>query len=81
MLYIAVHRGEVRQVIDTQQTPEPKVLVEGKDYTVDYIAERTERCEVCNRTYSPEEIIQREREQLCVSCDLDKHPEDYPRLY
>ena len=81
MLYIAVHRGEVRQVIDTQHAPEPNTLVEGKDYTVEYIAERTERCEVCNQAYSPEEIIQREGEQLCVSCDLDKHPEAYPGLY
>ena len=43
--------------------------------------ERTERCQVCDRTYPPDEIVKREGEQLCLTCDLDKYPirdEDIP---
>ena len=42
---------------------------------------RTERCRVCDRTYPDSEIVQRDGEQLCQQCDLDKYPikpEDIP---
>ena len=42
---------------------------------------RTQRCHVCDKTYPPSEIVKREHEQLCQSCDLDKYPirdEDIP---
>ncbi len=42
---------------------------------------RTERCQVCDRTYPASEIVTREGEQLCQQCDLDKYPirdEDIP---
>ena len=42
---------------------------------------RTERCQVCDKTYPPSEIVKRGQEQLCLSCDLDKYPlrdEDIP---
>ena len=81
MLYIAVYRGEVKQVIDETAKPEPKLLQEGKDYTVEYVEERTERCKVCDRTYPASEIVKRDGEQLCEQCDDDKYPikpEDIP---
>jgi hypothetical protein len=81
MLYIAVSRGEVKQVIDETATPEPRLLQEGKDYTVEYIEMRTERCKVCDRTYPTSEIVIRDGEQLCEQCDDDKYPikpEDIP---
>jgi hypothetical protein len=80
MLYIAVHRGVVKQVLDMQE-PEPTLLQEGKDYTVEYLEERTERCKVCDRTYPASEIVKRDGEQLCQQCDDDKYPikpEDIP---
>ena len=42
---------------------------------------RTERCRECDRTYPDSEIVQRDGEQLCQQCDLDKYPvrpEDIP---
>jgi hypothetical protein len=45
---------------------------------------RTERCDICQYTYTPSEIVKREGEQLCVYCDRDKYsveelrPEDIP---
>ena len=81
MLYIAVYRGEVKQVIDETAKPEPRILQEGKDYTVEYVEERTERCKVCDRTYPASEIVKWADEQLCRQCDLDKYPirdEDIP---
>ncbi len=81
MLYIAVYRGEVKQVIDETATPEPRLLQEGKDYTVEYIELRTERCRVCDQTYPASEIVRRGTEQLCQQCDLDANPirlEDIP---
>jgi len=81
MLYIAVYRGEVKQVIDETHKPEPMLLREGKDYTVEYLEQRTERCRVCDQTYPASEIVTRDGEQLCQQCDLDKYPirpEDIP---
>jgi len=81
MLYIAVHRGVVKQVIDETHKPEPRLLREGKDYTVEYLEQRTERCKVCDRTYPESEIVKRDGEQLCQQCDDDKYPikpEDIP---
>ena len=37
MLYIVVDHGEVSQVIDESQKPQPKLLKEGTDYTVEYM--------------------------------------------
>ena len=42
---------------------------------------RTERCDSCDRTFRPSEIVKRDNEQLCFSCDADKYPlqdEDIP---
>jgi len=81
MLYIAVHRGVVKQVIDETHKPEPRLLREGKDYTVEYLEQRTERCKVCDRTYPELDIVKRDGEQLCQQCDDDKYPikpEDIP---
>src|SRR5207248_1089829 len=36
--------------------------------------ERTQRCEICDRTYPASEIIIRNGEQLCVWCHMDKYP-------
>jgi hypothetical protein len=44
------------------------------------VALRTERCSSCERTYVPSEMNQHEGESLCVTCDIDKYPEDYPGL-
>jgi len=35
---------------------------------------RTERCQVCDRTFPASEIITHNGEQLCVLCDRDKYP-------
>jgi hypothetical protein len=37
---------------------------------------RTERCDICQYTYIPSEIVKRDGEQLCVYCDSDKYPVD-----
>jgi hypothetical protein len=39
MLYIVVNHGEVVQVIDESQKPQPKLLSEGTDYIVEYVPE------------------------------------------
>jgi len=42
---------------------------------------RTERCDICQYTWPPSEIVKRDSEQLCRSCDLDKYQirdEDIP---
>ena len=42
---------------------------------------RTERCDICQRTYTLSEIVKRDGEQLCRSCNADKYPlqdEDIP---
>ncbi len=81
MLYIAIYRGVVKQVIDETHEPEPKLLREGKDYTVEYLEERTERCMVCDRTYPASEIVTRASAKICESCDRDMYPlreEDIP---
>ncbi len=57
-----------------KHTPEPRLLREGKDYTVEYLERRTERCKVCDRTYPESEIVKRDGEQLCQQCDRDKYP-------
>ncbi len=42
---------------------------------------RTERCDICQRTYTLSEIVKRNGEQLCHYCEADKYPlqdEDIP---
>ncbi len=55
--------------------------LEKDEYTVEYAQKRTERCRICDQMYPEWEIVTRDGEQLCLSCDRDKYPirdEDIP---
>ena len=78
---IEIEDGEVTGVWYTDENGQDHLLNEGSDYSPLRYQKRTERCAVCKRTYPPSEIVKRDSEQLCQSCDLDKYPirdEDIP---
>ena len=82
-LYIIVEDGRVTEIWydDSDYDNQDYLLTEGTDYVVEYVQKRTERCQVCDRTYPASEIVTRDGEQLCQQCDLDKYPirpEDIP---
>ena len=57
-----------------------KIMQRGSD-SLCIEQKRTERCQVCDRTYPTSEIVKRDGEQLCLQCDWDKYPirdEDIP---
>ena len=54
-----------------------------KELKVYEMKARTERCDICQYTYIPSEIIDRDGERLCMYCYDDKYdpglrPEDIP---
>jgi len=78
---IEVEDSEVIGVWYNDEKGQPRQLNEGSDYSLMYCQKRTERCAACDRTYPASEIVKRDGEQLCESCDLDKYPirpEDIP---
>jgi len=63
------------------KTGKQQLLQPGRNYTVEYVEKRTQRCKVCDQTYPESEIVRRNGEQLCKECDRDKYlilPEDIP---
>jgi formylmethanofuran dehydrogenase subunit E len=54
------------------------------DLEVLEVKARTERCDICQYTYTPSEVIERDGERLCVYCYDDKFgyqalsPDDIP---
>ena len=60
-------------VIDAK-TGEQKLLQPGVDYALEFVRKRTQRCQICDRTFPASEIIIRNGEQLCVWCHMDKYP-------
>jgi predicted CXXCH cytochrome family protein len=54
------------------------------DMQVLEVKPRTERCDICQHTYTPSEIVKQNGEKLCVYCHQDKYgfiplsPEDIP---
>jgi hypothetical protein len=71
----------VRVWIVNAQTGEEKELSEGMHYTLGFAQRRTERCQVCERSYPASDIVRRGSEQLCIPCDMDRYPiqpEDIP---
>ncbi len=82
-LYITVEDGRVTEIWydNVDYDNQDYLLTEGKDYTVEYVQKRIERCAVCDQTYPDSEIVKRDGEQLCQQCDFDKYPirpEDIP---
>jgi hypothetical protein len=80
-IYIDVEKGKVTGVWYVDDDGQDRLLIEGRDYSVEYYLKRTERCAVCDRTYPASEIVIRDGEQLCQQCDEDKYlikPEDIP---
>jgi hypothetical protein len=55
-----------------------------EELTVSEVKGRTERCDICQHTYTPSDVIERDGERLCVYCYDDKFgfqslsPEDIP---
>lgn len=60
------------------------VLEIEKGMEVYEVEARTERCQICQYTYPPSGVIERDNQQLCDSCYRDKYdtgnisPEDIP---
>ena len=80
-LYITVVDGKVSEIWYDDEYGIDRILNEGTNYVVRYERKRTERCAICDQTYPASEIVKRDGEQLCQSCDLDKYPirdEDIP---
>ena len=76
-LHISVSADDITDVrvwLVDAKTGEQKALQPGVNYTLEFVQHRTERCQVCERTYPASEIVRRGAEQLCLSCDLDKYP-------
>ena len=72
---------DIRAFLVDAKTGKQQELQPGVNYTVEFVQKRMERCKVCDRTYPASEIVQRDGEQLCQQCDLDKYPirdEDIP---
>jgi len=65
---------DVRVFLVDAKSGKQQELQPGVNYTIEFVQRRTERCQVCDRTYPASEIITHNGEQLCVLCDRDKYP-------
>jgi len=65
---------DVRVFLVNAKTGKQQELQPGVNYSVEFVQKRTQRCQVCDRTFPASEIITHNGERLCVLCDRDKYP-------
>ncbi len=77
--YIALVKTTIEVNAETKAKAKKKILsLLAQSIEIIEVQPRTERCDICDRTYRSSEIVKRNGEQLCIYCNIDKYPEDIP---